>query len=205
MRELLKLLGQAVAAAAVLPRVICFHIWAPIVGADRALQGATQSLARIPGLRGQYLRRAFLRRTIERCDLTASIGYGTILSKVGAVIDENVYVGSRCHLGHVHLERDVLLADGVHIPSGGHIHGTSDPRVPIREQTGRIERVRIGAGTWVGSGCVVLADVGRSSVIGAGSVVTEPIPDYVVAAGVPARVLKRRDALPDTPVVSAIR
>jgi acetyltransferase-like isoleucine patch superfamily enzyme len=102
-------------------------------------------------------------------------------------------VGSRCHLGHVHLERDVLIADGVQIPSGGHIHGTADPNVPIRDQTGRIERVRVGVGSWVGSGCVILADVGRNCVIGAGSVVTRPIPDHVVAAGVPAKVLKQRD------------
>jgi acetyltransferase-like isoleucine patch superfamily enzyme len=38
-----------------------------------------------------------------------------------------------------------------------------------------------------------MADVGRDSVIGAGAVVTGPIPDGVVAAGVPARVLRRRD------------
>ena len=53
--------------------------------------------------------------------------------------------------------------------------------------------VRIGAGAWVGSGAVVLADVGRDTVVGAGAVVTKPLPDRVLAAGVPARVLRRRD------------
>jgi acetyltransferase-like isoleucine patch superfamily enzyme len=47
----------------------------------------------------------------------------------------------------------------------------------------------------VGSASVVLADVGRECVIGAGSVVTKPVPDYSVAAGVPARVLKSRAPL----------
>jgi acetyltransferase-like isoleucine patch superfamily enzyme len=54
--------------------------------------------------------------------------------------------------------------------------------------------VRIGAGTWIGSGSVILADVGRNSIIGAGSVVTRPIPDEVVAAGTPARVIRHRRA-----------
>jgi acetyltransferase-like isoleucine patch superfamily enzyme len=54
--------------------------------------------------------------------------------------------------------------------------------------------VRIGEGSWVGSAAVVLADVGRHSVVGAGSVVTKPIPDFVVAAGAPARVIRSRQA-----------
>jgi acetyltransferase-like isoleucine patch superfamily enzyme len=40
-----------------------------------------------------------------------------------------------------------------------------------------------------------MADVGRHSVVGAGSVVTKPIPDGVVAAGVPARVIRQRSAV----------
>jgi acetyltransferase-like isoleucine patch superfamily enzyme len=50
----------------------------------------------------------------------------------------------------------------------------------------------VGEGTWIASGAIVLADVGKHTVIGAGSVVTEPIPDYVIAAGVPARVIRSR-------------
>ena len=101
-------------------------------------------------------------------------------------------MGPGCHLGLVHLERDVLVAAGVHIPSGGRIHGTDDPTIPIREQEGVAKMVRIGAGSWIGSASVILADVGRNCVIGAGSVVTRPIPDNVVAAGVPARVVRER-------------
>ena len=52
--------------------------------------------------------------------------------------------------------------------------------------------MRIGEGTWVGSAAVVMADVGRHCVIGAGAVVTRPLPDYSVAVGVPARVIRSR-------------
>ena len=101
-------------------------------------------------------------------------------------------VGPRCHLGLVHIERDVLVGAGVQIPSGPDTHGISDPDVLIRDQPGTKRLVRIGAGSWIGSAAVVMADVGRGSVVGAGSVVTTPLPDYVIAAGIPARVLRSR-------------
>jgi acetyltransferase-like isoleucine patch superfamily enzyme len=122
------------------------------------------------------------------------VQFGSLFSQAGARLDESVYVGPRCHLGLVHLERDVLLGAGVHIPSGGATHGIDDLDRPIREQPGARTLVRIGEGTWVGSAAVIMADVGRHCVIGAGSVVTHQIPDYSIAAGVPARVIRSRGA-----------
>lgn len=194
MREFLKAAGRQLVNLWILPRVAVFRLASSTLGTDRALQGATQSLARVPGLRGEYLRRAFLSHAIAGCDPTATVCYGTILSSTAAHIGAFVYVGARCHLGYVRLDRDVLLADGVQIPSGGHIHGTDDPLVPIREQSGQRVQVRIGEGTWIGAGAIVLADVGRHCVIGAGSIVTKPLPDFVVAAGVPARVIRSRQS-----------
>jgi virginiamycin A acetyltransferase len=191
-REALKSLLRGVAAVAVLPRLTMYWTMAAAVGRDHALEGATQSLARVPGLRGEYLRRAFLSRTIAGCHPTATVCWGTVFSKTGAAIDANAYVGAGCHLGLVHLEEDVLLASGVHVPSGAQTHGTEDPDVPIREQPGTLTMVRIGRGTWVGSGAIVMADVGSNSVVAAGSVVTRPIPAGVIAAGVPARVIRTR-------------
>jgi virginiamycin A acetyltransferase len=92
----------------------------------------------------------------------------------------------------VHLERNVLLAAGVHIPSGRHTHNI-DIASPIRDQGTARQTVRIGAGTWIGAGAVVMADVGQDSIVGAGAVVTKPIPSRVMAAGVPARVIRSRE------------
>jgi len=191
-RSVLKSLAFAAATLMVTPSLASFFIRARVLGRDRALAGSSQALAIVPGVLGQYLRRAFLARTLARCHPSATIEFGTIFSKAGAIIDEQVYVGPRCHLGLVHLERDVLLAAGVHVPSGARTHGTDDPNVPIREQEGALTMVRIGAGAWVGSAAVVMADVGANSVIGAGSVVTAPVPASVTAAGVPARILRSR-------------
>jgi acetyltransferase-like isoleucine patch superfamily enzyme len=121
-----------------------------------------------------------------------TIEFGTLFSKVGARLDEHVYIGPRCHLGLVHLERDVLLGPSVHIPSGASTHGTTDVAMPIRDQPGQLTMVRVGQGAWIGSAAVVMADVGRDSIVGAGAVVTSPVPERVIVGGVPARVLKAR-------------
>jgi virginiamycin A acetyltransferase len=192
-REWAKAAARAAATLAILPQLASFRIRAALMGANRALIGSSQLLSLVPGLPGQYLRRAFLAHVLEGgCSSSAAIEFGTLFSQVGARIDERVYIGPRCHLGHVHLERDVLLAAGVHVPSGPYTHGT-ELSEPIQDQPGTLRVVRIGAGSWIGSNAVVLADVGRETIVGAGAVVTHPLPDRVIAAGVPARIVKRRD------------
>ncbi len=126
------------------------------------------------------------------CHPTASIGIGTLFSKAGASIGANVYIGPRCHIGLVAIEADVLLAAGVHVTSGAQTHGFSDLSRPIREQEGTPALVRIGAGAWIGSAAVVMADVGRDTIVGAGAVVTQALTDEVIAVGVPARVVRSR-------------
>jgi acetyltransferase-like isoleucine patch superfamily enzyme len=200
MREWLKAAARGVATIAVLPQLISYSIRAAIMGETYALAGSTQLLSLVPGLTGQYLRRAFLARVLRGgCASSAAIEFGTLFSQVDSRIDENVYIGPRCQLGRVHVERDVLIAAGVHIPSGPHSHGT-DLSAPIHDQPGTLRAVRIGAGAWIGSNAVVLADVGRNTIVGAGAVVTSPLPDRVVAAGVPARIVRRLD---EPTVVSA--
>jgi acetyltransferase-like isoleucine patch superfamily enzyme len=192
MRDALKATARGVALVLVLPSLLSYLIRRTVLGPDRALEGSTQMLALIPGLTGEYLRRAFLARTIAHCAATVTVSFGTIFSRAGARLDDHVYVGAGCYLGLVHIERDVLIGSGVHITSGRQTHGTDDVTKPIREQEGRQTLVRIGSGSWIGSAAVVMADVGSNSVVGAGSVVTGTVPDAVVAAGVPARVLRPR-------------
>jgi acetyltransferase-like isoleucine patch superfamily enzyme len=195
MRNQLKSLAHALAWLVVTPSWVSYVLRRPVLGPNRALEGSTQTLSLVPGVIGDYLRRAFLSRVLGACSSSATVQFGTIFSQVGARLDANVYVGPRCHLGLVHLERDVLLAAGVHVPSGGATHGVADLDRPIRDQPGERRMVTIGEGTWIGSAAVVLADVGRHCIVGAGAVVTKPLPDFAVAGGVPARVIRdRRDA-----------
>src|SRR5262249_10498983 len=108
---------------------------------------------------------------------------------------ENVYIGPYCSLGSVTIERDALIATGAHLLSGGRMHGTADPTRPIREQPGEFAHITVGAGCWIGAGAIVMADGGKDSMGGGGAFVTKPIPEGVIAVGVPAKIIgNRQDA-----------
>jgi virginiamycin A acetyltransferase len=200
MRELMKRSARVLAWIAVTPSVISWMVRARVLGADRALEGSTQAWALVPGLIGQYLRRAFLSRTLAFCAHNATIEFGTLFSSASASIGHRAYIGPRCHLGWSLIEDDVLVAAGVHVPSGARTHGIDDLATTIRDQPTSKTPVRIGRGSWIGSAAIILADVGENAVVAAGAVVTRPIPDATVAAGVPARVVRHRDGrVPDRP------
>ena len=194
MRDAIKSVAHGLAIVAVTPSVISWWLRARIIGPDRALEGSTQAWGLVPGLIGQYLRRAFLCRVLPSCARTATIEFGTLFSSASASIGDRAYIGPRCHLGWALIGNDALLAAGVHVPSGANTHGIDDLTTVIRDQPRRKVPVQIGRGSWIGSAAIVMADVGRDSVIAAGAVVTQPIPDMTIAGGVPARVLRHRDA-----------
>jgi virginiamycin A acetyltransferase len=87
----------------------------------------------------------------------------------------------------------VLLGSHVSVINGGGQHGIERLDIPIREQPGSYPRVTIGRDTWIGDRSIVLADVGQHCVVGAGSVVIKPVPDYAIAVGNPARVIRFRN------------
>ncbi|HQR44014.1 MAG TPA: acyltransferase [Gemmatales bacterium] len=176
----------------VFPLLLWHWLWIPVLGADRSVQGSTEFLSLIPGIFGNYLRNAFLTWTIKHCHPSATLSFGTTFSKANASIGKLVYIGPGCHLGMVDIQRDVLVAAGVHITSGARTHGFADDNKPIRDQEGTLEVVTIGENSWIGSAAIVMADVGKNTIIGAGAVVTKPIPDNVVAVGIPAKVIQQR-------------
>lgn len=113
-----------------------------------------------------------------------------------------VGIGDRCLLGRgstvighesIEIGDDVWTGHHVHITDMN--HGYEDLTVTISRQAQPMSPVSIGDGTWLGHGVVVLpgSHIGRHVVVGAGSVVTGDLPDYCVAAGVPARVIRRHD------------
>ncbi len=191
---MLKAMANIVAALIVLPAVGWHWAESWMIGRERSFSGWSQSFALVPGLLGQYLRRAFYRWVLDRCGRDVVIGFGTVISHPTARLGDRVYVGAYCVLGDVTLEDNVLLASGVSVANGTAQHGIQRLDIPIRDQPGSLPRVTIGEDTWVGERATVLADVGRHCVVGAGSVVTEPIPDYTIAVGVPARVIRDRRA-----------
>src|SRR5205085_4997583 len=146
----------------------------------------------IPGTAGAYLRRSFYRLVFRRCGSGAWIGFGSVFSHPGCSVGRHAYVGVYCFLGEVTLEDDVLIGSHVSIMNGSGQHSIDRLDVPVREQPGRWPHVTIGQDTWIGDRAIVMADVGRHCVIGADAVVIEPIPDYAIAVGSPARVVRYR-------------
>jgi len=112
-------------------------------------------------------------------------------------IGAGTYIGRSAHIiaiKHVRIGDKVLIADRVYISDN--VHGYEDPTRPIIEQQVVLKGdVEIGDGSWLGENtCVIGAKIGVHCVIGANSVVTRDIPDYSVAVGAPARIIKRWDA-----------
>jgi len=113
-----------------------------------------------------------------------------------------VVIGDRCLIGrgssvvghrYIEIGDDVWTGHNVHITDMN--HGYENLDLPISQQNQPESPVRIGDGSWLGHNTVVLPGVtiGRHVVIGAGSIVTSDIPDYSVAVGSPARVIRRYD------------
>ncbi|MEZ5291486.1 MAG: hypothetical protein R2745_10405 [Vicinamibacterales bacterium] len=187
-----KAVARSLALVAVSPMVGTYPVRARLMGRDRAFQASCEWLSVIPGFVGQYARRAFLTATTAGCGPDVVVGMGCKMASADVRLDANAYIGPDCNLGWVHVEKDVMLAAGVQIPSGPHTHGTERLDVPMRDQPGRHVCVHVREGAWVGNGAIVLADVGRHAIVAAGAVVIEPVPDFAVVGGVPARLLKSR-------------
>ena len=118
------------------------------------------------------------------------------------ITERVVTIGDRCLIGRgsgivghfsIEIGDDVWTGHNVYITDQN--HGYEDITRPISGQSQPERAVKIGDGSWLGFGTVVLPGVtiGRHVVIGANSVVTSDIPDFSVAVGAPARVIRRHD------------
>ena len=112
-------------------------------------------------------------------------------------------IGAGCVFGynnHITAVRKVLIGDQVltanNVYISDNIHGYEDITTPIMYQPVQFKQVvSIGAGSWIGeNACIIGASIGRNCVIGANAVVTHDIPDFSVAVGIPARVIRQFDA-----------
>jgi acetyltransferase-like isoleucine patch superfamily enzyme len=111
-----------------------------------------------------------------------------------------VVIGDRCSIGrgtsiaglrHIEIGDDVSIGPNVYITD--HNHSYDDVTTPIGGQWPAQGTVRIGAGSWLGTGVIVLpgSDIGSHVTVAAGSVVRGPVPDRSVVAGAPARVVRQ--------------
>jgi acetyltransferase-like isoleucine patch superfamily enzyme len=124
-------------------------------------------------------------------DTILETGYGGSLT-----IDDEASIHPRCqinaYVSHIHIGKGVMMAPGCALYP--YDHGTKRGTA-IREQPliskGNIE---IGEEAWLSFGVIVLGGIriGTGAVIGAGAIVSEDIPDFAIATGSPAKVVKYR-------------
>lgn len=115
--------------------------------------------------------------------------------------DNGIYIGKDCYLGFnlsilnagkIIIGNSVLMASNVLISSEN--HGMNpELDIPYMNQKLSSNNVKIKDGVWIGQNVCILPGVtiGKKSIIGAGSIVTKSVPDYSIAVGNPAKVIKK--------------
>lgn len=130
---------------------------------------------------------------MTRCNSECAILFGTIFSQVDTEIGKGVYIGPNCNIGKCSIEDYCTIGSNVHILSGKNQHNFDDLGTPIQEQGGTFEKIVIGEDTWIGNCAVIMANVGKKCIIGAGSVVINDVEDFSIVAGNPAKLIRKRN------------
>lgn len=110
----------------------------------------------------------------------------------GSHIGEHSIIWAGNSTGRIVLGAKALLAPHVTLTASN--YGIQRNGVPIMDQEKDEGDIIVGSDVWLGANVVVLRGVtiGDGAVVGAGAVVTRDLPDYCIAAGVPARVIGHR-------------
>jgi virginiamycin A acetyltransferase len=174
------------------PVWLLYLLQSSLIGKEKSFYGYSQLFSLFPGMIGNYLRFAFYRLTLAQLGDNACICFGATMADSGIRIGRGVYIGPFCNLGLCTIEDHVLLGTGVHVISGFMQHGYEDLSIPIREQPGNLLNVHIGLDTWVGNQAIIGNHVGKKCIIGAAALVTNEIPEFSIAVGNPAKVIRDR-------------
>ena len=141
------------------------------------------------------IRTLFCKRLFRHIGNNVNIEKGAYFGTGAKVsIGNNSGIGVNCKLlGDVTIGNNVMMGPEVIFITTTHDHSRID--VPMIEQGfGEEKPIVINDDVWIGTRCTILpgVTVGKGAIIGACSVVTKDVPDYVVVAGNPARVIKHR-------------
>lgn len=156
----------------------------------------------------------FYKRVVKACGAGTTFGHGVYVGypkrvSIGdsCLIGSNVAMVSESPLGELNISDGVQISSGnvidftgsVTIGSGtllssgvrilSHDHGDDPRSIPERRD------ILIGSDVWIGGSAIILPGtrwIGESAIIGAGSIVTKPVPSRTVVAGNPAQVIRTR-------------
>lgn len=145
--------------------------------------------------RGVRIERPWLVELGARCVLQADVWLNVGGESACLRIGDHGFIGRGVEIevsSSVSIGRGALIAPGVFITD--HDHSTQCGR-PMFEQACLAAPVRIGDDVWIGANAVILrgVEIGDGAIVGAGAVVTRGVPSHSIVAGVPARVIGRRE------------
>ncbi len=130
---------------------------------------------------------------IKYCGKNVNIEKGAVISSKLSIGD-NSGIGVNCNCGgELYIGNDVMMGPECVVISRN--HKFEDTTTPIRLQGyEKEEPCYIGNDVWIGRRVMIMPGVriGNGCVIAAGAVVTKDIPDFAIAGGVPAKVIKYR-------------
>ncbi|ABL00060.1 acyltransferase [Pelobacter propionicus] len=192
MKAFFKVIADFSAKILVVPLYAVLIVGESFIKSDQMFQGCSQLLSLIPGIPGNYLRRQFYCLSLAECHNDCCIEFGTRLNQHGIELGRRVYIGTNCCIGLCRIEDDVMLGSNVDIISGKTQHSFDRLDIPMREQGGELVKIVIGEDCWLGNSSVVMANIGRKSIVAAGSVVVNDVPPFSIVGGNPAKVLKNR-------------
>ncbi len=192
---IIKKIAQYSARLCMLPLTLLFWLLSIIAEKNSLVSSFSQLLSLIPGKIGSYLRIGFYRFILQHCHDDSMISFGVLFSQADTEIYSGVYIGPQSNIGSCVIEKNCLLGSAVHILSGKRQHNYSQSGVPLSKQGGTFEKITIGENTWIGNGAIVMANVGKDCVIGAGSVVTHKVADNSIMSGNPAMLIKQKSGV----------
>lgn len=178
------------------------------------------------GLFGRYLRRRLFTAPGRRWTTSGPVFFGKHLQiqtgrDARLSFGKFVWIGDgtkiRCHEGRVEIGDKTVMGQDCTISAYQRVrigsecviadrtmfidfdHGVVEVERPIRSQGIYMEDVVVGSNVWIGYGACILrgVKVGDNSIIGTNSVVTKDVPANAVVGGVPARILRMREAPKD--------
>jgi acetyltransferase-like isoleucine patch superfamily enzyme len=126
------------------------------------------------------------------------IGHNTILKgyyKNEMTIGKNTWIGQYCFFHSAGgLEIGEAVGIGPYVKIITSAHSDDNIELPVLYHPLKFKKVTLKNGCDIGMGSIILpgVSIGEGTIIGAGSVVVESIPDFCVAVGIPARVIRKR-------------
>jgi acetyltransferase-like isoleucine patch superfamily enzyme len=159
---------------------------------DMAFRTGSELLSLIPYVFGVVVRAEFYRFALRRCGRNVVIEFGAIFIYRDVSIGDNVLIGRHNVIHHCDFGNYVLTGEHCVFLSGSRQHTIDRTDIPMALQSGRRKRIALGDDCWIGAHAVVMEDVGRGAVVGAGAIVTKPVEELMIVAGNPARPIRRR-------------